>query len=548
MAMGGALTRHLQDLPSLRQFVLLVGLAGAIAAGLWLFFWTQRPGYVPLFAELAPRDAAEVTEALGAAGIEYKLDDATGAVKVPEDKLHEARLKLASQGLPQQADRGFELIAKDPGFGVSQFVENARYQHALETELARTVATLRPVRSARVHLALPKPTAFARNRDQAGASVVLELFSGRTLDENQIAAIVNLVSSSIPNLPPERVTVVDQTGRLLTRRDGEQSAADAQFDQVRRMETAYVERVQQLLEPMLGPGRVSAQVTVDMDFSETEEAREVYGPDPGKVRSEQVAEEITGSAAPAAAGVPGATSNTPPGPPAPSANATAAAQEPAPVGNRNATRNYEIDRTISHSRRPAGRIRRVTAAVLVDNLPAAAGDGKKPASRPLTPAQVAQVEALVKQAIGFDANRGDAVTVANAPFVRNETPEGGEEPPLWENPTVQQLLRLGVGALAVLALVFGVLRPTLRQIVAPRAAAALPAAALEGTLEPAAALASPDGAAPAAAMRGPAPGTAGATDAGPTTHEARLQQARSAVAQDPKRVAQVVKAWVGSDG
>lgn len=547
MATSGALAKHLQDLPSLRQLMLLVGLAAAVAAGLWLFFWTQRPGYVPLFAELAARDAAEVTEALGAAGIEYRLDTSTGAVTVPEDKLHEARLKLAAQGLPQQADRGFELIAKAPGFGVSQFIENARYQHALETELARTIGTLRPVRSARVHLALPKPTAFARQRDQAGASVVLELFSGRALDENQIAAIVNLVSSSIPNLAPERVTVVDQTGRLLTRRDGATSAADAQFDQARRTEAAFAERIQQLLEPMLGPGRVSAQVAVDMDFSEIEEARESFAPNSAQVRSEQVAEQIDGAAA-VASGVPGATSNTPPGPPASSATTVAAAAPNAdagtgapaavPLGTRNATRNFELDRTISHSRLPAGRIRRVTAAVLVDHLPAT---GDKAASRPLTPQQLAQVEALVKQAIGFDEKRGDAVTVANAPFIRNETPAPGPQPPFWENPTVHQLLRLGIGAVAVLALVFGVLRPTLRQLVAPRAAA-LPPATLQGTLEQAPALGAPVS---GAALRAPGNPPPESTE---LTHEDRLRQARNAVAQDPKRVAQVVKAWVGSDG
>src|SRR5690606_31360390 len=297
---------------------------------------------------------AEATDLLRAAQIPFKLDQATGAISVPEANLHDARLKLAGSGLTESGRLGFEMMERDPGFGVSQFVENARYQHALETELVRTISTLRPVRDARVHLAIPKPSAFTRQREAASASVVLELRSGALLERNQVDAIVHLVSSSIPDLAPERVTVVDQNGRLLSSngQDSASALSAAQFEQVRRQETSYNQRIRELLAPLTGSGRVNAEVTVDMDFSVTEE--------PQKLRSEQVSENTTAGEGPQ--GIPGATSNTPPGAvaeqqadgtPLPG-TATAAATG---TSSRSATRNFELDRTLQHTRQPAGRIR-----------------------------------------------------------------------------------------------------------------------------------------------------------------------------------------------
>lgn len=239
---------------------------------------------------------------------------------MPQDRLYDARLKLAGSGLTgKETGGGFELMEKDPGFGVSQFVENARYQHALETELSRTIGTLRPVREARVHLAIPKPSAFTRQRDVASASVVLGLRGGQGLERNQVDAIVNLVASSIPNITPERVTVVDQSGRMLSIADPNSDAAQhaAQFEQVRRQESSYNQRIRELLEPMTGPGRVNPETSVDMDFSVVEEARELYNGEPAKLRSEQVNDTSTTATGPQ--GPPGATSNSPGQPPAPAA-------------------------------------------------------------------------------------------------------------------------------------------------------------------------------------------------------------------------------------
>ncbi|KRG71068.1 flagellar basal-body MS-ring/collar protein FliF [Pseudoxanthomonas dokdonensis] len=532
---------RLQDLPVLRQLGTLLVIAGAVALGLMVFFWSQKPDYTPLYTGLDAKATAEATDLLRTAQIPFKLDQSTGAISVPQENLHDARLKLAGSGLTESGRLGFEMMERDPGFGVSQFVENARYQHALETELVRTITTLRPVRDARVHLAIPKPSAFTRQRDVASASVVLELRAGAMLERNQVDAIIHLIASSIPDLAPERVTVVDQSGRMLnvTDPDSESALSAAQFEQVRRQETSFNDRIRELLEPLTGPGRVNAEVTVDLDFSVSEEAREVYGNDPTKIRSEQVSQNTVSKPGPE--GVPGAASNTPPGP-----TAAADPNPAAPVETASsATRNFELDRTLQHTRQPAGRIRRVTAAVLVDHVPRTGGNGKVTLV-PLDAATLARVESLVKEAVGFDAERGDSVSVMNAPFVR-EAVDAPEDLPLWQhpllqNPMLRDVARYALGAAVVLALLFGVLRPAIRQITQPAGSKPAPPSAELTMLDDGdeeqqlmAALAEDR-------VETPAP-RALASDA----YEDRLRQAREAVKSDSKQVAQVVKDWLATD-
>ncbi len=545
---AGAWFDRLQSLQITRRLGLMAMIAVAVAAGLGVFFWAQKPPMVPLYTGLDQKATAEATDLLRAAQIPFELNAATGAITVPEKNVHDARLKLAGSGLTESGRLGFELMERDPGFGVSQFVENARYQHALETELVRTITSLRPVRDARVHLAIPKPSAFTRQRDVASASVVLELRGGQQLERNQVDAIVHMVASSIPDLAPERVTVVDQSGRMLTIADPNSEAAlnAAQFDQVRRLEGSYNQRIRELLEPMTGAGRVNPEVSVDMDFSVTEEARELYNGEPQKLRSEQISENSTSANGPQ--GIPGATSNTPPGnatpgaPAAADANGAAATAAATPTEtSKNATRNYELDRTLQHTRQPAGRVKRVSVAVLVDHVPRAGANGKV-SDQALSTAELTRVEALVKQAVGFSAERGDTVSVMNAPFVRESLPV--EEPNWWENPQLRDALRLVLGAVVVLALLFGVLRPALRQISGPPKAlpgrsedplsadvqivddAQMPAALAADRLQL-------DGGAPLALP----------VDA----YEERVRMAREAVRNDSKRVAQVVKGWVAND-
>lgn len=545
---------YLQDIPAVRQLGLLALVAGTIALGLWLFFWTQKPDYVPVHAGLDAKSVDEASELLRGAQIPFRIEASSGALSVPTDQVGVARMTLASAGLPSSNARGFEAIQGDQGFGTSQFIENARYQQALQTELARTIANLRPVREARVHLAMPKPSAFTRQNEPASASVVLELRSGSTLEQGQVNAIVHLVASSIPDLPPERVTVVDQFGRMLSNADPDSDDAIGarQFDQQRRQEAVYVQRIQELLEPMTGPGRVSAQVSVDMDFAQTEEASERYGPQAGLVRSEQLSESGTlGPAVAPAQGIPGSASNTPtpantaaPNAPAP-ANAAAAASANAattgtsPVsgpGSRTAVRNYEMDRTLTHTRQAPGRIRRVTAAVLVDNVPAGASEtGKAPSQRALTAAELQRIETLVQQAVGFDAQRGDVVSVVNAPFARGEPDVQEQAPPIWQNPRARDLLRIVLGGLAVLVLIFTVLRPAFRQLIAPKRRQA-PVALVEADEEIPVTLS--------------ASSAAKASIASPAVmnFDEKLEVARTAVNTDAKRVAQVVRNWVEADG
>lgn len=535
---GAALSR-IQDVPVFRQMGTLLMIAGAVAVGLMVFFWSQKPAYTPLYTGLDAKATAEATDMLRAAQIPFQLDQGTGAISVPEENLHDARLKLAGAGLAESGRLGFEMMERDPGFGVSQFVENARYQHALETELVRTITTLRPVRDARVHLAIPKPSAFTRQREVASASVVLDLRSGALLERNQVDAIVHLVSSSIPDLAPERVTVVDQSGRMLTISDPNSEAAlnAAQFERVRKLETSFNDRIRELLEPLTGPGRINAEVAVDMDFSVTEEARETFANDPAKIRSEQVSQNTVAGTGPE--GVPGATSNTPPGP-----NVAAAPNPAAPVETASsATRNFEMDRTLQHTRQPAGRVRRVTAAVLVDHVPRT-GENGKVVMTALDAATLTRIEALVKEAVGFDAARGDSVSVMNAPFVREV--DKPEDVPFWEspwlhNPMLRDIARYGVGALVVILLLFGVLRPAMRQIIQPKALKKPSDEAVNVSLVDD----DEDGPRLVAALQQDEapPLRALASDA----YEDRLRQAREAVKADSKQVAQVVKDWVASD-
>ncbi len=525
---------RLQSLQIARRLGLMAMITVAVATGLAVFFWSQKTPMVPLYTGLDQKATAEATDLLRAAQIPFQLDAATGAITVPEKNLHDARLKLAGSGLTDSGRLGFEMMERDPGFGVSQFVENARYQHALETELVRTITTLRPVRDARVHLAIPKPSAFTRRREVASASVVLELRGGQQLERNQVDAIVHMVASSIPDLAPERVTVVDQSGRMLTITDPNSEAAvnAAQFEQVRRQETSFNQRIRELLEPMTGVGRVNPEVSVDMDFSVIEEAREMYNGEPQKVRSEQISENSTAVAGPQ--GVPGAASNTPPGP-APEPVASTPTET-----SKNATRNYELDRTLQHTRQPAGRIKRVSVAVLVDHVPRPGANGKV-TDQPLSAAELTRVEALVRQAVGFNAERGDTVSVMNAPFVRENV--AVEAPKWWEHPQARDALRVALGALLVLALVFGVLRPALRQLtgqVKPK---------IDEEVDPLTADVELVDGEQAPQLSNESLQLAGAAQlALPVDqYEERLRMAREAVKADSKRVAMVVKGWVAND-
>lgn len=575
------LITQLADSGLLRQMWTLGLLTLAIAGGLWLFFWMQKPPLVSVQSGIDAATASEFADALRSAQIPVEIDPTTGDVKVPGERLQDARMALATAGLGGTEGPGMAMIERDPGFGVSQFVETARYQRALETELAKTIKQLRPIREARVHLALPRPSAFTRQQQPAAASVVVGLLAGRFLKPDEVQAIQHLVASGIPNMTPDRVTVVDESGRLLTRDgpDSPEAISAEQFALTRDKEASFASKITSLIEPIVGIGRVRSEVAIDMDYSQVEEARESYAPESGQLRSEQVSEESRNEAP--EQGVPGATSNTPPGPNAPAAPATppAAAADPnadpaaggqqpttpatVPGPNESSTsrtRNFELDRTLTHTRQPVGRTRRVTVAVVVDNvpnIPAPLAEGEEapetapPPFRSLTAEELQRIETLVKQAVGFSEQRGDVISVINAPFV---VPEALEETatPIWENPLVWQIGRIAIGALLVLLVVFMVVRPAMKQLLA--------APVRRNNEEGGGAYAQNAGEGQAggtmSALPPGAPGTQLALSqagggvpglAPPTSVEARLEYARNAVKEDPRRVAQVVKEWIATD-
>ena len=539
-----------------KPLLLLVGIAAAVAAGVGVVLWSQSPTYNLLYANLSPDDTASVTQALTSANIPYRLEGGTGAVSVPVERVNDARLMLAGQGLPESG--GFASMAKDPGFGISQFMESARYQHALESELARTIASLQQVEGARVHIAAPRNSSFVRDRQPGSASVFLQLKTGRRLSSEQVTAIVNLVASSVPELQPQQVTVVDQQGRLLSSPQGRDEFAlrDQQVEFARQLEEGYSQRIEALIAPLVGAGRVRAQVSAQFDMSASEEAREQYRPESQIVRSEQLAEDISRGTGAGPGGVPGALSNQPPeravalppGAPPARANAAPGADAAADAQNtsRQSTRNYEIDRTVAYTRQPAGRLKRLTVAVLVDNVRVVGKDGKVTETA-LTTEQLDRITALVKDAVGFDAQRGDSVNVMNSPWRGEPTATEGEleQIPIWQQPWAQDIARVVAGLVLALVVIFVVLRPMLKQLLATQRPV---------LLQPAGAAVLPGGGAgaPAGAGEGSAggaavlPGQAGSANAS-LAYEQQLAQARSLVAQDPARVAQVVKNWVAKD-
>jgi flagellar M-ring protein FliF len=522
----------LADPAVLRKLGLLAGLALSIAIGVTAAFWMNKPGYSLLFGNIGDREAGEVIQHLTASGIPYRLDRQSGAVMVPPDRVHDARLALAAQGLPRSSGFGLEIIENESGLSSSQFMENARYHHALETELSRTIGNLQPVQGARVHLAIPKSSVFLRRSAQPSASVLLHLYSGRSLDETQISSIVHLVASSIPDLEASRVTVVDQQGRLLNSPDGspELAAGGRQFDQVRRLEESYVQRIESLLTPMLGPNRVRATVTAELDFTVREETREQFDPARSVVRSEQLSEDRRGGGSPGAGGgVPGALSNQPPGDetePLLTADDAVVAGSTINESIRR-TRNFEVDRTLSHSRQASGTLRRLSAAVLVDERQVIDPDGSLRSER-LSPAELDEVNRLVRDAIGFDEARGDSISVSNVAFYAAPPADAVEGPGFLADAGSRELLRQVLSGLVLVAVVLLLVKPMLAAIGGNAAAA---------TVGPA-----------AVAVAGPA-GASGQLAAAsvPLSFDDKLSVARQLADHNPERVAQIVSRWVQSD-
>ncbi len=532
----------LETVPGLKQAGLLAGVAAAVAAAIWLVIWSQGQNYTVLYGQLSERESGQVMDALTAAGIEFKLNP-SGAVSVPESKVQEARIRLASQGLPQSDSMGIEMIQKESAMGSSSMMETARYQSVLETELARTIIKVQGVQSARVHLALPKPSVFLRDARKATASVMLQLYPGRRLEPGQVAAIVHLVASSVPELGPSDVTLVDQAGSLLNSPDesAEAAANTRQLEYTRKLEEGYQRRIIELLEPMVGAGRVRATVTADLDFTQTEETHENYDPQKTAVRSEQSSKEQR-RGGDGAEGIPGALSNQPPGTSgAPAiagaanaaggaAQASAAAGGPSSNAERS-TRNFEIDRTLSYVKQPTGTLKRLSVGVVLDDWQKIGADGKV-TTVAMTDTDIKRFTQLVRESIGLKDERGDKLDVLNQAFKGAGPIPPVEGLPLWQTPWVLALAKQVVGAVLVLVVALLVLRPLMKSLTKPPVQ--LVSSAAEAT--------------DFAGDRVSLSGNGGPAIKLAPSFEQQIAAARTLVGQDPKRAAQVVKDWVAADG
>jgi flagellar M-ring protein FliF len=534
-------------IPLQQKFGLLVALAAVLAllAGGWM--WGQTPDYRVLYTNLSDRDGGAVISSLQQMNIAFKFAEGGGALLVPAHQVHEVRLRLAGQGLPKGGLVGFEVMETQK-LGTSQFQEQVNYQRALEGELARSIQSLSAVNAARVHLAFSKPSAFVREQQKPSASVLLSLHPGRSLDASQVSAIVHLVSSSIPELPVKNVTVIDQGGNLLSAQDGSSVGIDpGQFKYRREIEQSFVKRIEAILTPITGVNNVLAQVTADMDFTMSENIAETYSPNQAAaaaVRSQQTSES-SGSGSTAAGGVPGALSNQPPAnasaplnsaAAAASATASAAGQKsgaaPAQAGaqssggappsntRRDATINYEIDKTIRHTRAPVGTIKRLSVAVVVNHRKLTDADGNV-TTKPLGAEEMAQINALVKEVMGFSKERGDSLNVTNSAFSTPQV-DAPADVPMWKQPetiaTAKDIGRNLLIAALVAFLVLGVLRPLLSKL---------------------------------AEVRLPPPPEPGDEIAAPARrrvgYDENLDAAKQLARSEPKLVANVVKEWVTSD-
>ncbi|RYF74930.1 MAG: flagellar basal body M-ring protein FliF [Comamonadaceae bacterium] len=501
-----------------------------------------------LYANLGDKDGGAIVAQLATMNVPYKYTEGGGAVMVPADKVHDVRLRLASMGLPKGSVAGFEPMESNR-FGMTQFQEKLSFQRGLEGELTRSIQGLASVQSARVHLALPNQNGFFREQQKPSASVLLTLHPGRSLERSQVAGIVHLVASSVPELLPAAVSVLDDSGKLLSGSGDAAGGGDAQqLQYVQQLEQQYMRRILDMLEPVVGRQNVKAQVTADVDFSQTEATSEEHRPnmaaDAGAVRSQQTVETTGAAAAGPATGVPGATSNQPPGAASAPINGSAAALSPAaaaapaagqkPPGKRESTTNYEVDKTVKTVRSATGQIRRLSAAVVVNYQGVADAAGKVSATA-LPPAQLEQMTALVRQTIGFNKERGDSVQLMNTPFLV-DAPVAAELP-LWKRPELLETVRSlawPVGLVLIGAIVlFGMVRPGLKVM------AAVPQPALPGSQVDAMLADTP--------LR-PALGQPEAT-ALPAPEEtvpeqARLEGARQMARQNPVAVANIVKSWV----
>ncbi len=551
----------LARLTNQQKILLMVAVAAIIALAVASSTWLKQADYRILFSNISERDGGAIIAALEQMNVPYRFSESGSAILVPSASVHEARLRLATQGLPKGGGVGFELM-ENQKFGISQFAEQVNYQRGLEGELARTIQSVGAVQNARVHLAIPKPTVFVREELKPSASVLLNLYPGRSLDPSQIAGIQNLVAASVPSLAVASVTILDQSGAMLSQLKSKLMEAGldpTQITYVREIEASAIKRIQDILAPIVGPENVHVQVAADVDFSQSEQTAETHRPNTTppdiSIRSQQTSESA--STTPSALGVPGALSNQPPVPatapltqpavpPAPAAGATTgqplpgqldAAGVQAPINSvaqpintrKDSTINYEIDKTISHTKQAIGTIKRLSAAVVVNHRKDAKG-----LMKPLPDADLKQINDLVKEAMGYNKDRGDTLSVASSPFTASEKTE--MDIPLWKDPDIlalaKDLFKYGAIAAIIAYLMLKVVMPLIRTMATPPPTP-IHRPAHVGTLGGSVDIVEDSG------------------DAAPQTAaevlEKKLSEVREFAQQDPKVVANIIKDWTNAN-
>lgn len=527
-----------------------LGVVLLVAAAIAAVVMGRQQDYRVLFSNLSDKDGGAIIAQLSQMNVPYRHTEGGGAIMVPSDRVHDVRLRLASQGLPKGTVSGFELMEGNR-FGVTQFQERLNFQRGLEGELTRTIQSLSSVQSARVHLALPQQNGFFREQQKPSASVLVSLYPGRVLDRAQLAGIVHLVASSVPEMPPTAVSVLDDTGKLLSQspEPGSGNAVDAQQMQyVQQIEQQYTRRIMEILEPVVGRNNIKAQVTAELDFSQTDSTQEQYrpnqAPEASAVRSQQVLEtKESASGSSTGVGVAGAVANQPPAPsaapinganPAPQA---AGQQQGTDSGNskRESTTNYEVDKTVRVTRGNNWAIKRVNAAVVI-NYQSVTDNKGKVENKPLSAEQLEQMTALVRETVGYNKDRGDSVNLMNAPF--QPATVVADDTPLWKQPETVELARnlawpLGMSLFAAMVLL-GLVRPALKALGQPKAipmaGAQLDAVEADTPERPAL----------------PAPAKQD-QQAVATPEQLRLEEARALARSNPVAVANIVKNWVNGD-